>query len=184
MLLPTCRQMETSGTKPGVSLWSNSPFAPPSCPPAPKSSSSSLPSFLCAHQAERKLQSHTGRPQNLAAGTGSLPLLRRRDTSSPTFDTITQTERIRKCRCNIHVKITRLAARKHGSVALRNMLAFCIYEHSEVFCLRHYAVFVSALILFQCNIHRAQTVALQDSVTSTKHEIFKQNDARFPGYLI
>ena len=73
-----------------------------------------LPPFfplpVCAHQAEIKLQSHRGRPQNLAAGSGSLPLLLRGDKSRPVFDTITQTERGRKRRCNIHMKITRLAA--------------------------------------------------------------------------
>lgn len=47
------------------------------------------------------------------------------------------------------------------------MLAFCIYEHSEVFCLRRCGVFVSALTLFEYDIHKVHVVALYDSVKST-----------------
>lgn len=84
---------------PVLSSLSFSPLLPPFSPQP----------FALTKQKE-KLQSYAGRPQNLAAGGGSLPLLLWRDKSSPAFDTITQTERGRKRRCNIHMKITRLAA--------------------------------------------------------------------------
>lgn len=116
MLQPSCRQMETSGTTLGVSpYWSTLPPPPifPSCLSPP-------PHPLALIKQKEKLQSNTGRPQNLATGSGSLRLLLHRDKSRPAFDTITQTERRRKHRCNIHIK---LQCRQQCDMALRNMLA-------------------------------------------------------------
>lgn len=137
----------------GSLYWSTLPparFPLPSCSPP----SFSPRPFALTKQKE-KLQSHTGRPQNLAAGSGSLRLLLRRDKSSPAFDTITQTERGRKHRCNIHIKITWLAAMWHGTMALRNMLAFCMST-------QRYFVSgaVSVLILLECDIHKVHVAAL------------------------
>ncbi len=88
------------------------PFPPPIFPSHPFSLL--LPPFpphpFALTKQKEKLQSYTGRPQNLAAGSGSPPLLLWGDKSSPAFDTITQAERGRKWRCNIHMKSTRLAA--------------------------------------------------------------------------
>lgn len=124
MLQPSCRQMETSGTTLGVCLLKHPPTPTSTLHhPLPIFPSPSHPPFLSPHpfpplhslpfeltKQKEKLQSYPGRPQNLAAGNGSPPLLLRKDKSSPAFDTITQSERGRKHRCNIHMKITRLAA--------------------------------------------------------------------------
>lgn len=68
------------------------------------------PSHLSAHQAEKKASIlHRQAPEPDCRQWNPLQLLWRYK-SSPVFDTITQTERERKCRCNIHIRITRLAA--------------------------------------------------------------------------
>lgn len=80
MLHPSCQQMDTSGTTLGVSLLKLPPLPPPR-PSILSSLSVSLtpPSFsprpFELTEQREKLQSYTGRPQNLAAGSGSHSLL-------------------------------------------------------------------------------------------------------------
>lgn len=90
----------------GSVFWSSLPPAHPANHPSllsrlsPQPSTHPLPlhppptplqPFAPTKQKE-KLQSYAGSPQNLAAGSGSLPLLLCRDKSSSAFDKITQTE--------------------------------------------------------------------------------------------
>lgn len=95
---------------------------PPLLSPCPSALTKQKESFSLAQTSPR-----TG----LQAVEAPPPPLPRRDKCSPAFDTTGRDGR--KCRSNIHTKITRLAAMENDTEALTDVLVFHIYEHSEVF---------------------------------------------------